>query len=257
MNKKLLFAVIIAIPFNLATINPALAAQSGKVKTIAICHKPGTPAQKTLVLPSSAATSHIAAHGDLLGTCDAAVLPPGASVTLFGEGNTSVTVEANSVPFEAYIGIAPAMPADFAADPGNLVSLGGVELLLEPTQFNLSVLPLTLPLTLSIPAPVGLPPDTVVLVAQQISTDSLGDPANNVEPSLKEQFVAVGLASVVDGNIVTHAGILPGVFNGGLFSFFQLNTGFVTGTVSDSTGTRPGVTVGNNTNTIVAVTDAA
>jgi len=257
MNSKLLFAVIIAIPFNLATLNPTLAADSEKGKTVAICHKPGTPAQKTLVLPTSAAASHVAEHGDLQGTCDAAVLPPGTGVTLFGAGNTSVTVEANSVPFEAYIGIAPAMPADFAADPGNLVSLGGVKLLLAPTQFNLSVLPPTLPLTLSIPAPAGLPPDTVVLVAQQIFTDSLGDPANNVEPSLKEQFVAVGVASVVDGNIVTQAGVLPGVFSGGLFSFFQLNTGFATGTVSDPTGTRAGITVGNNTNTIVAVTNAA
>lgn len=256
MNKKVLLGATIAIPFNLAAIKPTLAAQSGAGEWVAICHKPGTPAQQTLVLPSSAATSHITAHDDLLGSCDAAVLPSGAGVTLFGEGNTSVTVEANSVPFEALIGIAPAVPTDFVADPGNLVSLGGVKLLLDPAQFNASVLPPTLPLKLSIPASAGLAPDTVVLVAQQIFTDSLGSPANDVEPGLMEQFVAVGLASVVGGNIVTQAGILPGVFSGGLFSFFQLSTGFATGTVSDATGTRAGITVSNNTNTIVAVTDA-
>lgn len=36
---------------------------------ITICHKPGTPAQKTLVLPASAGPGHLG-HGDYLGVCE-------------------------------------------------------------------------------------------------------------------------------------------------------------------------------------------
>jgi hypothetical protein len=35
---------------------------------ITICHKPGTPAQKTLVLPEPAIPGHLE-HGDTLGPC--------------------------------------------------------------------------------------------------------------------------------------------------------------------------------------------
>lgn len=38
---------------------------------VTICHKFGTPAQKTLTLPHPAAEHHIAAHGDTLGICGA------------------------------------------------------------------------------------------------------------------------------------------------------------------------------------------
>ena len=44
---------------------------------ITICHKPGTPAQKTLVLPESAIPGHLG-HGDTLGLCEGS--PPVASV---------------------------------------------------------------------------------------------------------------------------------------------------------------------------------
>jgi hypothetical protein len=44
---------------------------------ITICHKPDTPAQKTLVLPESAIPGHLG-HGDTLGPCDGS--PPATSV---------------------------------------------------------------------------------------------------------------------------------------------------------------------------------
>lgn len=40
---------------------------------ITLCHKPGTPAEKTLVLPAAAARGHLG-HGDYLGPCSEA--PP-------------------------------------------------------------------------------------------------------------------------------------------------------------------------------------
>jgi hypothetical protein len=42
---------------------------------ITICHKPGTPAEKTLVLPRPAAPGHLR-HGDSLGACPDSTAPP-------------------------------------------------------------------------------------------------------------------------------------------------------------------------------------
>jgi hypothetical protein len=38
------------------------------VRTVVLCHKPGTPAEKTLTLPSPAASAHFG-HGDVAGSC--------------------------------------------------------------------------------------------------------------------------------------------------------------------------------------------
>ena len=35
---------------------------------VTICHRPGTPAQKTLVIPQQALAGHLS-HGDTVGTC--------------------------------------------------------------------------------------------------------------------------------------------------------------------------------------------
>jgi hypothetical protein len=206
-------------------------------------------------LPQSALAGHVLAHGDLLGSCDEAVVPPGTGVTLRGEGDTSVTILAGTVPYEVEVGVSAKRPEEFVADAGALPSVGAVTLNFHPRPFNLSALPPTAPLTLSIPAPAWVPPDAVILVAQEIVSDALGESGQS--PALREQFVAVGVAELREGRIVTTTGALPGVFNGGEFNFLQLGTGFATGMVSDASGPRAGVTVSNDTNTIVAVTNAS
>lgn len=42
---------------------------AGKCKKVTICHKPGTPAQKTLVIPIQALAGHLG-HGDTIGPCN-------------------------------------------------------------------------------------------------------------------------------------------------------------------------------------------
>lgn len=44
------------------------AGSAGKCKKVTICHKPGTPAQKTLVIPLDALPAHLG-HGDVIGPC--------------------------------------------------------------------------------------------------------------------------------------------------------------------------------------------
>lgn len=42
--------------------------------TVAVCHKYGTPAEKTLVLPLDGAAGHVAGHGDFYGTCAGTII---------------------------------------------------------------------------------------------------------------------------------------------------------------------------------------
>lgn len=61
-------AVVAFVP-----VLPAVGQQSPPVgerspPRVTVCHKPGTPAQKTLTLPLPAAQAH-AKHGDTLGAC--------------------------------------------------------------------------------------------------------------------------------------------------------------------------------------------
>lgn len=44
------------------------AGSAGKCKKVTICHKPGTPAQKTMVIPIEALAGHLG-HGDTIGPC--------------------------------------------------------------------------------------------------------------------------------------------------------------------------------------------
>lgn len=188
-------------------------------------------------------------------TCDLVLVAPGEGTTIEGLGGTTVTVEPDSIPYEALIGIEPALPSKLVGPLGDLEIVGAVELTLQPTAFNASVAPPTAPLEISIPAPIGMPPGTQFLVAQQILSDSLDDN----DPGLKEQFVAIETAEIVDGNLVTQPHIFGGIFAGGLFAFLipSGTIGFATGTVSDASGARPGTVVSNNTNTLVSITTAA
>lgn len=58
-----------------ATMTPTPTATPGRVDPVTICHKPDTPAEKTLTLPSVAALGGHMVHGDTMGPC-AAWAPP-------------------------------------------------------------------------------------------------------------------------------------------------------------------------------------
>lgn len=64
-----------------ATMTPTPTMTPGRVDPVTICHKPGTPAEKTLTLPSVAAMGGHMNHGDTMGACSAAAtatpVPPG------------------------------------------------------------------------------------------------------------------------------------------------------------------------------------
>jgi hypothetical protein len=61
--KKVLVISLVSL---IATLlyEPAPASQ----EMVTLCHKPGTPAEQTLILPESAVPGHMG-HGDTLGEC--------------------------------------------------------------------------------------------------------------------------------------------------------------------------------------------
>jgi hypothetical protein len=71
------------IPKPKKTPKPESIPQPGEdpVAKVEICHKPGTPAQKTLWLPESALPGHLA-HGDVLGPCSEWTPTPTVTPTL-------------------------------------------------------------------------------------------------------------------------------------------------------------------------------
>ncbi|MFQ5941081.1 MAG: hypothetical protein ACE5KA_05215 [Nitrososphaerales archaeon] len=65
MNKKFLFATIVVVAAMMAasSLIPAMAKDE-----VIVCHKPGTPAEKTLSIDASALDGHLG-HGDVQGAC--------------------------------------------------------------------------------------------------------------------------------------------------------------------------------------------
>jgi hypothetical protein len=61
------------------TTTPTATMTSGNVDLVTICHKPGTPAEKTMTLPRVAAEGGHMVHGDYTGAClaTATPVPPG------------------------------------------------------------------------------------------------------------------------------------------------------------------------------------
>lgn len=185
------------------------------------------------------------------GTSKGGVVGP-AGGTIVGPDGSSVTIQPGSIPYEAVVDINPVDLSDVVAPLGELEAVGAVDVTFKPAVLGGTPLPPSSPLQVAIPALASLT-NSHFVVGQQILVDSL-DPS----PHVSQQLLAVDTASLTDGNIVTEVSILPGISGGGLFVFVaNTGSGFAMGTVSDSSGPRPGVVVSNSTNTLVSVTNGS
>jgi hypothetical protein len=68
MFMKAIFSAVVVAVTSLAAVSLAEAAPPGHDKVV-ICHKPGTPDQKTMPMTKPALPAHLR-HGDTLGACD-------------------------------------------------------------------------------------------------------------------------------------------------------------------------------------------
>ena len=176
-----------------------------------------------------------------------------AGGTVFGVDGTSITLPPGAIDYEVLMDIALLPLSMVEAATGDLPLVRFVEITFEPTTFHAHHLPPAAPLEISVPAPPGLAAGSKFIIGQQVLLDSIDDP----KPGLREQLVPVDMAVLAGDNILTQAGIFPGIFNGGLFAVVQkMGSGFAVGSVSDASGPRPGVVVANTTNPLVAITDA-
>jgi len=66
LSSCLVFACALAATWAIAGGNGS---PTGAVEKSPVCHKPGTPAEKTLWVPDAAIPGHLG-HGDVRGTCD-------------------------------------------------------------------------------------------------------------------------------------------------------------------------------------------
>lgn len=74
--KQSLLAIVAAVSIAIGTPTTSGGQPPGPPDRVTVCHKPGTPVQKTLTLPRKTAEKHIANHGDTLGAC---LVPPDRS----------------------------------------------------------------------------------------------------------------------------------------------------------------------------------
>jgi len=84
----------------------AVGAAQAQPQQVTICHKPGTPAQKTLTLPYPAATSHVSAHGDTMGPCVPPVRPCG------GTFDACIDTDGTATAGDGIPGAAQVLPGD-------------------------------------------------------------------------------------------------------------------------------------------------
>lgn len=111
-NRTLWIAVALLLTVGVVSV------QAQPPQQVTICHKPGTPAQKTLTLPYPAATSHISAHGDTMGPCAPPQLPCSGTVDACIDADGTATA-GDGIP-----GAAQVLPGDLLT-PFN-----------PPSQFN-------------------------------------------------------------------------------------------------------------------------
>jgi len=177
------------------------------------------------------------------------VLPPDAGAVIQGAGGTTLTVPQGSFDVELVAGISPTPPGTITAPTGNLSFVTAVDVVIEPTGFEGSLLPPDTPLQLSVPA-AGAPDGAAFVVALQGLVDS---PSGT---GFAPRLIAAATATAVGGNIVTGSGPLRGIIQPGSYAVVTATgSGFATGIVSDASGPVAGAIVGSDTNPLVALTD--
>ena len=185
-----------------------------------------------------------------LGIAVGVVIPPDAGATIQGAAGTALVVQPASFDVEFVAAIAPAPPGTLTAPAGNLSVVTAVDVVIEPTGFDGSLLPPDSPFNISVPAPAGTPDGALFIVALQALIDSPNG------AGLTPRLIATAAASAVGGNIVTTAGTLPGIVQPGTYAVVTATgSGFATGIVSDAGGPVVGAIISSDTNPLIAVTD--
>lgn len=91
--KQFLLVIVAVVSIAIGPPAAVKASSPGSQDRVTICHKPGTPAEKTLTLPLKAAARHILSHGDTLGACPGqpiAIVIPREAVPISGPSFNTV-----------------------------------------------------------------------------------------------------------------------------------------------------------------------
>lgn len=69
MRRAIIAGLAVAVVLLGSTPGLVRSSSADRIAKVAICHKPGSPAEKELSLPERSAASHVRAHGDHYGPC--------------------------------------------------------------------------------------------------------------------------------------------------------------------------------------------
>jgi hypothetical protein len=129
MRRKTIVGLLSLLALTLGSVQLARAAPN----KVTICHKPGTPAEKTMQVPSQAVAAHIG-HGDTMGPCGAptTTTSPTTTTTIRPTGCAAAV---SDVCIDGD-GIASPLPGSFEVQvgdplrpfPDNLTTLTGLDL---------------------------------------------------------------------------------------------------------------------------------
>lgn len=123
LNRKVFSILSVAIAaLSLSFATAALANDPPGKDKVTVCHKPGTPAEKTMEIPQSAVSGHLG-HGDSQGPCGPPPPPPGCAgavsdICIDGDGIASPQPGS----FEVQVG------DPLTSFPDNLMTLTGLDL---------------------------------------------------------------------------------------------------------------------------------
>lgn len=190
---------------------------------------------------------------------------PGKSGTVQGADGITVTIPADSIPYEAQVAILPATPADIKAPVDDTTPvIVTVKLIVEPVQPGLEVTPLQKPLQISFLTPNNLSTSNFI-VTKEIEVPLPG--TGNDEGGFFNRLTPVDTALLdsKSNRIVTETTFYGGILGSGLYALLaNFGSDNIQGHVCEGTSLQtpcngakvPAVVVANNTNTLVAVTDS-
>lgn len=193
------------------------------------------------------------------------IIKPGKGGTVQGADGIIVTIPADSIPYEAQVAIVPAVTGDITAPVNDVTPLINVmKLVVKPVQANLEVTPLQKPLQISFPVPNNLSTSNFIVTKEiEVPLPGKGEDKGGFFNRLTPVDTAV--LDSKSNRIVTETTFYDGIFGSGLYALLEnVGSDNIDGHVCEAgnpqplcTGTKvPSVVVTNNTNTLVAVTNA-
>jgi len=183
-------------------------------------------------------------------------LPAGKGATIAAQDGSTITVEPDSLPYDALVDIATVPVQVVEAPLGNLQAVAAFEVIFEPAAYPAELPPPSTSFAVSLPFSTSSETRDF-LVTQQLRADAFdGRQAPEFSPRLLTRAVATRAGEA----LVSGDGPFAGIQEGGLYVVIPtpvVANGYASGLALRSGQPRPGVVVSNDQTPLIAVTNGA